>query len=338
MGIFTDLIYIEKRQKEADNTGSKFVRAIDKDDGEFILKCGHSKIVSFRHMKGGGFSCVPCKENAIKQEALDKGVICLDENPDGRYNNYMFPSCGHIQRMARHNLLTKAGQAECSICFENELDVGASRNNLTIIERKVKTADRLCRFNCCGAEKKVSLHSLRNTVRCPACYRENINLRAESESGLKIDRSKKEYINNHRYFILPCGHEKHMSTQNAVSGRYVCRECEKSKLDLPSHLYLIRIEAMGYEWLKFGYGFSIKRRIKEYGLVDNSTTEVICDIPVETGEQARDYEKAIHTKYKSNKLNKKLMRNYMRVGGFSECYPISLLETLVDELNNCPFK
>lgn len=338
MGIFTDLIYKEKRQTEADFTKSKFVRKLDKDNGEFILECGHTKTTSFRNMKAGTFTCIECRECAIKQEALDKEVICLDEHPCGTYNNYYFPECGHTRKMARCNVKSSVDKLQCSLCFNEMLLRGAIKNNLTILDVKSKTSHRICKFACCGLEKAVAVESLRGTVRCPICYRKCIDEDVENTSGLKINKSKKEHIRHHRYFILPCGHEKHMSIQNAIIGSYSCRECGKSKLDLPSRLYLIKVESMGYEWLKFGYGHSISKRIKEYGLIDGAKTEVICDIIVETGEQARDYEKAVHSKYKSLKLDKSLMRNYMRIGGFSECYPMSAKDTLIRELNSCPFK
>ena len=87
------------------------------------------------------------------------------------------------------------------------------------------------------------------------------------------------------------------------------------------------------EWLKLGFAKTVESRVKKYGLPKVATIDVLEIWPTATAQIARTTEFEIENKYKSHKLDPKLMQTYHRISGYSECYPTHLQSDLVAELN-----
>lgn len=332
MGIFTDIIYKKNRQQEVEKSDIIFLEKIDKDNGLYELACKHIKKISFRNAKIGNFKCVDCWELMIREEAISRGIECIDEKVSGSYNNYKFKACGHIKKLSVNNIKNSKKNITCEVCFDKYLKECADKNNLMILNKKCKSSARVCLFKCCGQEKVVELTSLKNKVRCNLCHINKVNDYVESVSRLSINKEKKSDKKAYRFFTLPCGHEKFMSMRDAVLNKFICRKCNVSKLDLPSYVYLLKLAHEGFEWLKLGYGSNVDQRIKEYGLDKNTNVEILYKIETKTGAFARDFEKSLHSKYLNIRLNIKTMKKYMKISGFSECYNVSEFTTLYNEL------
>ena len=83
--------------------------------------------------------------------------------------------------------------------------------------------------------------------------------------------------------------------------------------------------------MKLGYAKTVSTRIKDYRLQSNVIIERLKVMDFETGRKAHRYEASLHKKYLRKQLPNKKMQGYMSYG-FSECYPIEMLDTLMKDL------
>ena len=137
---------------------------------------------------------------------------------------------------------------------------------------------------------------------------------------------------SYRLYSLPCGHEQEVTTGNLRIGNFECQTCEDTSRTLPSNVYLLYIKVDSDEWLKLGYAKSVNQRVKQYGLLEGSEVTTIASLPFDTGNEAHAVEAEIHKRYRRKRLTKKQMMDFHTVGGFNECYPVIMLETLLAKL------
>jgi hypothetical protein len=179
----------------------------------------------------------------------------------------------------------------------------------------------------CGHTKEITTASVRmETFHCDVCFWHDVD-DVLNKRGLKIlDRGKKG--DSRLFQFLDCGHVQDIELQKAKDGSFVCHECDDTFYTLPSNLYLLRMIAPDFEWLKLGYAKVIETRVKQYRLADNTIVEPLAVLPTKTGEEALRIEKLLERKYKAQKLEPAQMRRWHRNSGFTECYPIALRDKL----------
>ena len=85
--------------------------------------------------------------------------------------------------------------------------------------------------------------------------------------------------------------------------------------------------------MKLGYAKTVKTRIKHYGLPEDTKVKRLKVIDFKTGRQAHKFESSIHNRYKRKKLPMKKMKDFHK-DGFNECYPLEMLDTLLEELDS----
>ena len=138
---------------------------------------------------------------------------------------------------------------------------------------------------------------------------------------------------SHRtYRFNECRHEQEIQTGQVRSDSFVCNTCEETARDLPSNVYLVKIKASLFEWLKLGYAKNVDQRIKRYGLPADANVTTIVVRPFDTGREAHSFEESIHVKYANRGLLPVRMKEFHTYSGFDECYPIELLDQLANEL------
>ena len=133
-----------------------------------------------------------------------------------------------------------------------------------------------------------------------------------------------------RNFTLPCGHTKDIRLDHVRNMRFECSICEESHHSKPSFVYLLKIETDDFSCLKFGYAKDIKTRIQVYCLKNAVANEVLV-VPFPTGAEAHGFEQSVHRKYKQYKINKNVMKKFMKNGN-TECYPIEMIDAFISEI------
>jgi hypothetical protein len=191
-----------------------------------------------------------------------------------------------------------------------------------------KSSYRRYKFISCLHETNILPQNVRNKeVDCKQCVYDKITQEANNQH-LKIVKKN----NRHSYvYELPCGCNQIIHTSAVRSGEWICRKCTPSHFRLVSYIYLLEISSNNFSWLKLGYSRNIGKRIKYYDLVQ-SKVDVVFNVKIKTGKEAIKLEKELHFKYKQEKLCSTLMKSYHRRDGFTECYPLCMKETLLEEL------
>lgn len=207
---------------------------------------------------------------------------------------------------------------------ENQYKAEASRFGLEYLGEAQNNKNNYRRYRLkCGHEKDLTPQNVRkNQVQCKQCIFEKFGL-LEKSSGLtvieKIDR-------NSNLYRLGCGHIQLIYKSAILNGEWLCRSCNKTHFDLPSHLYLLSIKSNSdnFVWLKLGYSNNLNLRIKRYNLKDNCTVTKLITVPISSGLRAIRLEKQIHTYLFNSRLQPDAMKKYHLTDGYTECYPMSL--------------
>lgn len=236
----------------------ELLEKLNKDEGIFLLDCGHLKRIDLVKQRKGLYKCQLCFADKIHEDAARIGLTCVSESIKGTRNLYKFNKCNHTVSLTPQNIRNSNVNLVCKVCFNQSLLNGAIKNNLEILEGIPKPSRRLCKFKCCGLVKLVSISSILDTTRCDNCHPRNVNIRIEAETNLKIvptETIKREY----RLFELPCGHTKSIHIKLAKVNSWLCQECNQTSLTKKSNVYLLRITSGDFSWLKVGYAHNVKK-------------------------------------------------------------------------------
>ena len=296
--------------------------------------CGHQYELVTSHVRLAGdrneqpYPCSTCLYLQRVEEAKSAGLLLYGEaNRKGQKNkSYLYQAeCGHsIERQSNQ---IRCGDWRCQACVDNKLNKEAEKADLLLVGKGSDKAYRTYQFRGCGHVKEITTASVRKgTFHCDVCFWDDVdgilNIR-----GLKIlDRGKKS--DSRLFQLLDCGHIQDIALRNAKDGSFVCHECDETWYTLPSNLYLLRMIAPDFEWLKLGYAKVVETRVQQYRLTDNTIVEPLVVVPTHTGEEAIRIEKLLERKHKARKLDPTQMRQWHRNSGFTECYPISLRDEL----------
>ncbi len=307
-----------------------------------FIGCGHSRDIAAGDVRNGDFSCTECYS-----EKLDKAFeICGLENlgrptkeeyPDldtTQFYKVKFKECGHTLNALQHLILNN-GVGQCKICYEQTLkNKYEPLHNISILE-VVPGAKRKIKLNSCGHEKVVNLSNLKSgSFQCSICQIEKFKREAELV-GLKyigVSEERRKTGDPLHIYEAPCGHNVLSVTSHIRTGHWTCRTCNAGYLDNPNKLYLFKISSNGFTFLKLGYSKSPEYRKYDYKMTEGTITELLKVVEVPTGRDAIKYENELHEKYSDFNYDKSVMKNYLQESGFTECYPITLLDSLIEDL------
>lgn len=161
------------------------------------------------------------------------------------------------------------------------------------------------------------------------CWKKELEEQAEEADATYLRRTRKGYA---EYKLHECGHTREIAIHHVRNKSFNCHECEETSWEEPSKVYLLKIEVGDFSWLKLGHARYVQRRIWEYGLPKENIVERIVVIDFETGREAHNFENQINQKYDNKRLPKNKMKKYMSVTGATECYPLKMLDKLLEEL------
>lgn len=122
-----------------------------------------------------------------------------------------------------------------------------------------------------------------------------------------------------------------MKITTAKKNLWICQECNSDVRSKQTNVYLLKITCGSFSWLKLGYAHNVQNRVLHYGLPKNRQVEQLFYLEFKSAFDALDFEKKIHSKYLSEKLDSCIMKKYMRKSGYTECYPLGIQEKLLNE-------
>jgi len=276
-------------------------------------------------MREGEFICRECLAEKLNQEAAARGCKLLGAGKNAHYRLYEI-SCGHQQEFQVDAM--RKGQFRCSVCQAEKLNHEAADQGCKVLGAGKHFSYRLYQLPC-GHQQEVQLDAMRKGgFRCAVCLAEKLNEEAAAQ-GCKLLGSGRNA--NFRLYELSCGHQQEVHTGAMRAGIFLCQKCEETSRTLPSNVYLFHIKLDSDEWLKLGYAKEVNIRASQYGLSEGVELTTLYCLPFNTGNEAHAIEADIHKRYRQKRLRKKQMMDFHTKGGFNECYPVTMLETLLAE-------
>jgi len=162
---------------------------------------------------------------------------------------------------------------------------------------------------------------------CKTCINLNLEAEARSRGCVLLGEGR---TSRSRVFQLECGHPQEITLQHMRLGNFRCHECEGYFYTLPSQAYLLHIKVGADECLKPGYAKDVDFRATRYGLPSEADVAVVATKPFDTGKEARNFEGALHKKYRRKRLRRREMQEF-HISGATECYPVKMVEKLMRE-------
>ena len=293
--------------------------------------CNHVQEITTHGVRKHGFRCDQCLQSRLKKEAKGVGLTLLGSGKNSSYRLYRLNACDHEQEIQISHV--RDDNFRCDPCLQVKLKEEAKAVGLTLLGPGKNKNYRTYQFNACGHEQEIGTGLVRkNGFRCRQCLQAKLKKEAK-DAGLTILGPGK----NHRYRLYrfnDCNHEQEITMDSIRNGYFLCNQCVETSRSLPSQIYLLEIQVRKKNWLKLGYAKTINTRIKKYGLPKSASIRELVTIDFETGREAHEYESSLHQKYRRRRLPGKRMKEFHTKNGFNECYPMKMLDTLVDELNS----
>lgn len=269
----------------------------------------------------------PSTFEKITQEARLVGLSFFEELK-GTKNIYTFDTCGHTQTICTSKI--RLNQFHCKTCFIDKLKSEAKNVNLTLV-KQLKGTKNLYRFNECGHHKElINTHVRNGSFQCDQCLIEKDENHAQQQNLTLIKRLSG--VKN-LYKCQCCGNEQLINRYHVSTGTFQCHVCHPTYATKESGIYLLSLtDDKNFSWLKLGVSRDVKRRIKDYQLI-NVSVRILSYHPTETNQIAVSIEKELHRIFLKQRIDPDFMKRYMK-SGFSECYPASLESTLSNTLSS----
>ena len=260
-------------------------------------------------------------------EAAAQGAIILGPGKNNDYRKYRL-QCGHEQEFKTSHM--RIGNFCCQTCLKLKLEAEAAAQGAEILGPGKNRHYRNYRLQC-GHEQEVDTGRMRKGIfGCQTCQDNKLKEEAAAQNAIILGPGKN---NDYRKYRLECGHEQEFKTSHMRIGYFCCQTCEDTSRTLPRYVYLLKIQNGSNKWLKLGYAKNVDNRISNYGLPKTATVEHITAVRFPTGNEAHEFEAALHIAHKEHKLTKSKAQKFgMTKGGFAECYPVEMLDELLKEL------
>ena len=264
---------------------------------------------------------------SIYAEAAAQGATIVGVGRDSKYRNYRL-DCGHEQEIQTGAM--RKGGFKCKTCSNNKLGLEAAAQGATLLGAGRNKDYRTYMLDC-GHEREVTLSAMRKgEIRCQSCLDDKMNSEA-SEQGATLLGDGRNAL--YRTYRLNCGHEQEVGSSHMRVGNFTCQTCEDTCRTLPSYVYLLHIVNGEHEFLKIGYAKNVDFRVSRYGLPETAVVNHITALRFDTGNEAHEFESALHGCFESELLSSDVAKSYGMVkNGFTECYPVDLRDKLQAEL------
>lgn len=339
-GCFVERLYNEANDKGLELLGYSIDG--DKKRRNYKFRCGHTRDISTADVRAGYFSCTECRSELIASK-LKEHSLSMIGRPDKsmcsdptQFYYVSYNKCGHKRIVTQQNLIGGA-VGRCEICYEKELQSKYGLMHNVEILSKVSGAKREIKFNSCGHTRIVTLTNLKSgAFDCNQCKIDRWKLEAD-ESGLEYigsdeltgNGSKKKHL-----YKAPCNHILSLKQSAVREGHWTCRTCNSGYLDRFNYLYIFKIKAVDdFEFLKFGYSMKPEHRKYDYVVEKGTEFNLLRKVMVPTGREVIKIENRIHDKFAHYNLDKTFMKKYLTESGFTECYPVDMLNELQIELD-----
>jgi hypothetical protein len=264
------------------------------------------------------------------KEAKAVGLTLIGEGKNAQYRTYRFNECKHEQEIVISHV--RRNEFRCNQCLQIKLKTEATAVGLTLIGEGRNRQHRTYRFNKCKHQKDILIHDVRtNNFKCKQCFQIQLETDAKAVGLTLIGKGRNAKCRTYRF--NDCGHEQEITTGCVRKNNFICNTCEETSRDLPSKVYLLKIQSGSFIWLKLGYAKQTSFRIKQYGLPEDAKVRRLKIIDFDTGREAHKFESKLHTKHKRKRLPIRKMKEFHK-DGFNECYPLEMLDTLLEELES----
>jgi hypothetical protein len=293
-------------------------------------KCKHEEEIQPSHVRINRFICNQCLQIKLEKEAKAFGLTLIGEGRNASYRTYRFNKCKHKQEIQPSQV--RINCFICNQCLQIKLEKEAKAFGLTLIGEGRNASYRTYRFNKCKHEEEIQPSHVRiNCFICNQCLQ--IKLETEAKAvGLTLIGEGRNY-NYRTYRFNKCKHKQEIAISGVRNNTFICNTCEETSRDLPSKVYLLKIQSGSFIWLKLGYAKQTSLRIKQYRLPEDAKVRRLKVIDFDTGREAHRYESSLHKKYIRKRLPIKKMKEFHK-DGYNECYPLEMLDTLLEELES----
>lgn len=295
-----------------------------------ITECKHEMFLHYgavRKATSDKFKCTQCMRLKLKEEALNIGAELLDTRVNCKSsedNNYLFP-CGHTVMLRAGNV--RLGVEKCRICTQVKYDDELENSGLILVSYSSKK--RTYKLPC-GHFKSMKLQSVRDgSWICRTC-REDRYEKEAVDAGIVMNRGVEYSHHDYRNYTLPCGCSKEIAVACVRNLRFECKNHSARFIDYSKSIsvYLVKLKLEIGEYLKVGFAMDVKGRFYRYGLI--GVCEPLFIQTFENGQDAVNFEKQLHKKYREFNVDKEVLRPFMN-NGYTECYPIELNYALLNE-------
>ena len=318
-----------KLEEEAEAHGCILMGAGDNNRSRsYQLECGHKQLIETRNMRMGEFNCRTCLNIKLSAEAEAQGCELVGSGKRKGHRTYRLP-CGHEQEVSTNGM--RENRFRCQTCQTNKFEKEAEAEGCVLLGEGSDCHSRMYRLPC-GHEQEIDTGNMRRgegNYQCRACLNDKLNAEAKAQGCVLLGAGRNA---NYRTYRLECGHEREITLSSMRVGNFLCQTCEDTFYTLPSQAYLLHIKVGADEWLKLGYAKNIDFRIGQYKLPSEAEASVLAAIPFDTGKEAMEFEKSLHTKYRRKRLRVKDMLSFHTGSGATECYPLTMVEKLMSEM------
>ena len=298
----------------------------------YRLPCGHDQEVETRGMRTGSYRCTTCVTEKLNREAKAQGCEILGPSRNVRTRHYRLP-CGHEKHVSTGSM--RLGNFKCQTCFDAKMVKEAAEQGCELIgagespsPAQKSSNYRLYRLPCGHVQNIKTSHFRDRLWQCQICLKDKLNQEAAAQ-GCAIVGKGRDFL--YRRYRLPCGHEREVTLNAMRLGTFVCQDCEETSRTLPSKLYLLHIKVDPVEWLKLGYAKSVDFRVTRYGLPSSAEVTVVKSIQFLSGNESHSAEAEIHRRHLRKRLPPKEMEAFHTMSGSKECYPLTMLDTLLQD-------
>jgi hypothetical protein len=300
-----------------------------------INKCEHIQQFQVGHVKENNFRCSRCLDMKLSKEAKAQNLSLLTTPPGSKLKSqrlYRFNECEHEQVISPANVRKGKG-FKCNECFEIKLNKEAKDAGLRLIGKANNKNANYRQYEilkCLHRQDITTSNARTGGYYCSQCQVIK-HAKEASAGGLTLVEEGKD--SNYRVFSFnECGHIQEIHLSAVRDGNFVCNTCEETSRDLPSEVYMLKIVVGSFSYLKLGYTNNLIYRIKRYKLPESASLSRVKILKFKKGRDAHQFESFLHIKYKANVIDQVAMQRFHPGSGSTECYPLDMLDTLMDEL------
>ena len=292
--------------------------------------CKHEQEIATTSVRNNEFKCNQCLQIKLEEEAKANGMTLIGKGRNYRHRTYCFNDCKHQQEILTGHI--RYGKPRCNQCLEIKHEAEAKAVGITLMGKGRNVSYRTYRFNDCKHQQEVQTSKVRvNGFECKQCLQMKYEAEAKAVGLILIGEGRNTSYRTYRF--NDCKHEQEIALQHVRDNAFLCSTCEETSRDLPSKVYLLKIQSGSFIWLKLGYAKTVKTRISQYHLPEDIKLKRLKVIDFKTGREAHEFESKLHTKHKRKRLPVKKMKEFHKEG-FNECYPLEMLDKLLEELES----